>query len=360
MVYMAKDDYAIIVGVSCYPEIGSLDAPATDARAFYDWVVSSAGGDVPKKHAKLIVSPKSKNGFSNVLTAKPTMELVINAMAELEELAKQNLKKKKRQQVGRRLYLYFAGHGFFDSAHNQTYLLMANATPNRTGPPYHVLGPWSADWFWKSCYFEEVVLIMDCCRDNYLSQGLNFAFGEVNCEEAVGRAKYFYGYATQQTRTARERPMEDGITRGVFTAALLDGLRANCRITADSLKGYLYARMKSYFDEDDLKDPQITTEPDIDVFPKIGDGIIFKEGEKGLVPRYKVKISLPAGSKKKKLEILRGQDFKQVVSTVVELPAWQGKLESGFYLVEIRELRLRAVIEVIQEGNVDARFEKIN
>ena len=43
---MANDDWAVVVGVRLYPDLGDLDGPENDAQAFYDWLVAPEGGDV--------------------------------------------------------------------------------------------------------------------------------------------------------------------------------------------------------------------------------------------------------------------------------------------------------------------------
>ncbi len=45
---MAKDDWAIVVGIRFYPELDNLDGPENDAKAFRNWLVSPTGGAVPR------------------------------------------------------------------------------------------------------------------------------------------------------------------------------------------------------------------------------------------------------------------------------------------------------------------------
>ena len=41
---MAADDWAVVVGVRSYPDLGHLDGPENDAQAFYQWVTAPGGG----------------------------------------------------------------------------------------------------------------------------------------------------------------------------------------------------------------------------------------------------------------------------------------------------------------------------
>src|SRR5262249_3248208 len=158
------------------------------------------------------------------------------------------------QRVGRRLYLYFSGHGcaprFEEAA-----VLMANATRRRV---YHLTGMPCADWFYRSGYFEEVVLLMDCCRGRYEKGGTYIPpWVDLTRPEVVDRSQRFYGLAAEWSRLARERVLPGGESRSVFTMALLAGLRGAAydpatqftdpatgkrmaRVTAASLKNYLY------------------------------------------------------------------------------------------------------------------------
>ena len=74
----------------------------------------------------------------------------------------------------------------------QTALLMANADGDHTGAIYHILGQYTANWFYKAKYFEEVILLMDCCRENQKDMGLNMSFKDINAPGAVNKVKRFY------------------------------------------------------------------------------------------------------------------------------------------------------------------------
>jgi hypothetical protein len=100
---------------------------------------------------------------------------------------------------------------------------MANAAKRRTG--HHVPGGPYADWFCDSAFFDEVVLLMDCClEDNKLSPLQPCHLEPVSPSDRK-RARYFYALAAELNRPARELPDEKGQVHGVFTTAILAGLR---------------------------------------------------------------------------------------------------------------------------------------
>jgi len=111
---MAKDDWAIAVGVKSYfdPDLGGLEGPENDANEFHKWVVSRDGGAVPRGQAQLILSSMYHPPFQSASDAMPTAEAVKAAFDHLRSIADENQKKENGRVVGRRLYLFFSGHGF--------------------------------------------------------------------------------------------------------------------------------------------------------------------------------------------------------------------------------------------------------
>jgi hypothetical protein len=180
---MAQDDRAIVVGIRCYLDRGDLDGSENDAKAFYAWLIDSKGGNVPCHHVRLIVTSQWETPFLSVEKAHPTIALINEAIEELQSIGRQN-----NGHVGRRLYLYMAGHGFAPSL-DQTGLLGANATRERVGPLYHILGEYTADWFYQAGYFNEIILFMDCCRERYSVPALNMSYRDIFAHDAVERVK---------------------------------------------------------------------------------------------------------------------------------------------------------------------------
>jgi hypothetical protein len=77
---------------------------------------------------------------------------------------------------------------------------------------------------------------------------------------------------TKWTKNARERPIV-GVKRGIFTAALINGLKGAAagpdgKITTTILADYLYNHMKEYMAPEDRDDPNVSNEPDLDYHPK--------------------------------------------------------------------------------------------
>jgi len=200
---MAEDDYAIVVGVSRYPNMQGNDllGPDHDATDFADWLVN--GGQVPKDHLHLKLYHSS--GYDAKATPpEPTQfQVASDAFETLGVLAEST------SRIGRRLYIYLAGHGIgFINPKGEVGLLMANAALRRPG--YHIPGHAYADWFVTAGCFDEVVLLMDCCRTS-LNMSPPAAFPCVpKLKSRPGLVKWFYGHATLPAATAREKPVGPG------------------------------------------------------------------------------------------------------------------------------------------------------
>lgn len=359
---MAKNDkdYAIIVGIKAYPAFdpdGPLEGPENDALAFRDWVISPTGGNVPndKEHVVLIVSSDYKPAATEIEDARPMVMDVQRAFERLQLKASKNADKGKGLQVGRRLYIYMAGHGFAPRD-DQTALLMANATRDRTGPVYHILGQYTADWFFKAKYFEEVILLMDCCRELYPVMGLNMSFNELLAPGAVDKVKRFYGYATKWSRLSREKNI-NGVRRGIFTATLMKALEGDAvdpdtgELTARSLSDYLYTNMETFLDDAEKQNDEIPREPEIDYYPKKGKGFVLM---KNPIPSFQVTLNVPAAAVGQAAQILDGaKDFEQVEATTALTNPWVVKLKRGKYLMLVMSAGVKKTIIVDGSGDIN-------
>lgn len=340
---MAQDDWAIVVGVNGYPDLGPLDGPENDARAFYDWVTSPEGG-VPKEQARLILSADFP-AAARADAAQPTAERVEDELRGLDQIAQANNRARRGLRVGRRLYLYLAGHGF---APQEAETLLMTADASSAALERHVRGSAYASWFHFAGYFREVVLFMDCCRERYRRMGLRpLIFPERIDHAAVDHPRPFCGYATKWTRKAREKPLgPQGAARGVFTTALLSGLRGAARgpagqVTGRSLMEYLYNNMQQLLSEDDLRDPEIPKQPDFSIDPDPALDLVFTSGPP---PRSTVRVHAP-GHAGARIEVLDASFTVRATDTLTSAE-WQVALEPGLYLLRVPDHGKEVPIQV--------------
>jgi hypothetical protein len=349
-------DWAIVVGVWDYPDLGDLAGPEHDARAFANWVQAPEGGGVPADHVRLILSSDYAPA-ELARAAQPTDAQVMAVFDELDDLAQSNRDGGEGLRVGRRLYLYLAGHGCAPAL-DESVLLMANATRRRAG--YHIPGkPW-ANWFYRAGYFDELLLFMDCCRESYPQAALNVpGYIDITAQDAVDRGRRFFAFATKWSRLSRERPMADGVVRGVFTSALLKGLSGEAadgrgRVTAGSLAGYLLTGMKEFLSPEDLEDPEIPKAPDIEMHPVIDpEFVIVRVRPRELqrarsVPVQEARLAVKTGDAATEIFVVDNQ-LRVVVQGAGQLEA---PLATGRYLVKVRagEATAEAQIDLTGDG----------
>ena len=133
------------------------------------------------------------------------------------------------------------------------------------------------------------------------------------------------------------------MVHGVFTWALLRGLKgeacdpATGDITARTLGDYLYNRMKTFLSAQDLQDPQIPKEPDLQYDASPANPLVFARIP---IPQYPVTIQLPANTAGQPVRILDSR-FAVTLEGVAAPPAWQTQLRRGTYLAQILPLGLQ-------------------
>ncbi|HEY0083186.1 MAG TPA: hypothetical protein VGB61_10375 [Pyrinomonadaceae bacterium] len=336
---MAVDDRGIVVGITTYPDISSLEGPELDAEEFYDWLTSPSGGDVPSKRVEKIVS----STFQTAGPASPARLPAQEVAQAFDRLHAEALGTGIPRRLGRRLYVYAAGHGAAlpfaaDPERSDAAFLVADATKfNAT----HVMTKVRALYFLNAGIFDEIAVFMDCCRiplsltPNYPSYVNAAAMDTLENERRT-----FFAFATKWGLNAREKPF-NGVTRGVFTTALMAGLRGAAAnpdgtITSTSLRNYLINHMKDLLTTNELVDPDIPKRPDVPV-PAVE--LVFTT-----VPpqRVTVSVTFPPEAANQLIRV-RGDGFKVVASghTATGVP-WvvPDGLPRGGYLIEIPALGL--------------------
>lgn len=336
-----KEDWAIVVGVSRYPGISNLDGSENDATDFCKWLVDPSGGDVPSDQVRLILS----SDFPDPADASnPTHAEIESAFEWLDDIAEENRQKGIGRKVGRRLYLYFSGHGYAPSR-EEAALLMANATPRRSGN--HIAGRLWAEWLYEAGYFDEFALFMDCCRDNYTQTILRPAhLGKISNNKGIQDRKRFYAFGTQWDRKAWERlnPVDNKV-HGIFTTALLSGLRGQAAdkgtglITAGSLKSYLYQNMRNFLTPEEQANVAIGKDPHIDDLTNPVKPMVFAQIALPDLKKVKVTIHVPPSDAAKKAEIFGNDDSNPTESHNAVPELWEVELANGLYEVRLESGR---------------------
>lgn len=354
---MNSEDFAIVVGISHYPGLGEhpgeaadLRAPDDDATAIRDWLVDPNCGAVPEGNVALIRS-RDFPPPTDVVVAEPQQARIGQAFSRLELLAQSNRAQGKGLRVGRRLYIYAAGHGFAPKR-REGCLFTANATRVQT---HNVYATGWLEWFQDAGYFDEYVLWMDCCMDREFSivpEAIPFRL------QGVPRPPgptFIALAAPRPLRTVeREIPADGHRVHGVFTWALLEGLRGaaadlqTASVTGHTLGGYLFNAVKGLLHASDLSNPDVAKEPEV---VTADPRLIFAVNVRA---RHQVKLTFPSLAEGKMARLWSGSPPVSGAPIPIAGGKIETSLERGLYLVDVPDARLRQGFEVTGSGPVVA------
>ena len=239
--------YAIVVGINRYPGLPtSLRGPRNDAAEFYKWLRAATGGNVPEANIRHVdIDPAT---VAEVRGAKPTRELVNNALDELIADVSAKVRANALEWPHTRLYMYLSGHGIAPNA-REAALLMANAATGRFGE--NIPAAAYMQFFQDQQTFKELVVFADCCR-TLKAQATIIPPPWDRTNPNRGQVRTVIGFAAGFAELAYEPTPEEerdpDLARGYFTRALLEGLNGSAEdpqthaITSESLSKYVRQR----------------------------------------------------------------------------------------------------------------------
>ena len=231
---MVKDAYAIVIGISRYPDLKDLEGPLNDAENFCRWLQDTGRA----AHVEKVLSDAAPKPGD-----RPIQHEIDQAFAKVFRLARAN-------SATRRLYVYFAGHGCSATV-NHIALVMANASKDTLNnaidaPNYH-------EGLATKALFQEQFMFYDCCRNfDRRVYGRRSPWSDEDPTPAAAGVKQFILYGAAFTQYANERAIEYSERRGLFTKALLEGLggyaarrrQGKWVVTTASLTGYVAPRLR--------------------------------------------------------------------------------------------------------------------
>jgi hypothetical protein len=315
-------DYAILVGISRYPNPGfsDLEGPPNDVLLAEEWLRSPTGGaieDEPgRPHIIKLVTPKPYPDEFEPDEAPPTQK-------EFESQFRRMVRG-LGATPGRRLYLFFSGHGFSERQRAEAHAAVYTADAEDDFPS-NIYGTYWAQKALRKGWFDEVVLVMDCCRDSEI----NRRAAEPPIDEAVdagtaARGKLLACYGASFGGRAQERPIpeQDNRVHGLLTYALIKALReAPCdqagRLTGQKLKDYIYASWNQLCGADAPDLPRIQ--------PPDGADIVFATPaeRQGFTRRIRLPGPLTSASEL----ILLGPQFNKLFTCRLSPPGGQSLIE---------------------------------
>lgn len=309
--HLAPDDHAIIVGINRYrtgiaaPLMGAVN----DAKLFHEWATSPEGGGLNPANAKLILSPND-----GPFVPSPSRDEIETEIREFYERGFLT-----GQPVGRRLYLFMAGHGIAPPDGNDCSLITANSYAN---PYWVVQGGFTADRIRKQPFFEEVVLFMACCRD---VDGSTQSNGLPGVGQPLPNSKYLHGMAVKWAKRAIEKQLPDPFGRAVpplwqsvFAHALIKGLISavddNGQVTSFSLKNFVRKQVQALLPPNDNRPPDFALDDTIPpiVFRAVAGTEAAAEVPAALTTSGLTPVEINFSGAATEFEVLDGADLRKL------------------------------------------------
>lgn len=253
---MARTDhFALLVTINHYPGLQSLQGPENDGLAYKEWLLDPAGADLDPAHVRHICS-SDFDAADNPYDANPTEREFVRALDNWLRI-----KGGWKDRAGARLYLFFAGHGFTaGSSISDPALFSAIA---QTGDPAHIAGYRYAAKIANAGFFDEIVLVMDCCQDVLkASQVLEPTWSPPDRNQSAN-VKLLQAYGAPRGRKAFEDKLTPGgNTRGLFSTVWLEALKSALPdskgwVTGQAVKNQVLQLWAKHFKEQTNYDPPV-------------------------------------------------------------------------------------------------------
>src|SRR5437764_14914588 len=357
---MRQNDYAVVVGIAHYPSFhADLGGPVNDAEHFKEWLVTAedqGGAGVPEEHVHKIVVPAPDPNHPQAADDQVRLAVAEDILATFEDLREKVQILHREGGSEERLYIFLAGHGFSVDTEQlgieEPVLLMSNA---EQGFWRHFAGHYCAEWFVKSGLFQEVVLFMDCCRNEPL---INFPLSLPSWGTSTDqtRAKKFYGFATKWAQKSREQIIH-GMIQGVFTWSLLKALRGDVtdnegRVTEKELKGSIYNSVRKLLANSQAPGGVEFQDPNFDG----DDDWVFAQVASQQAPTTAVQIDFGQLSPETNVELIDAS-HNMIEKHMPKDGPWQTHLPPGFYLLQVPETGQRKFLDVTGSDAITVLLE---
>lgn len=329
---MASSDHAIVVGISEYPKhptLASRLGSENDVEEIVRWLADPGGGDVPAGHIHVLQT----NNFPD--RTRPRKEDVLDAFGRFLTMARST---DDFAPVGRRLYIFMAGHGIGIEL-QVTALLMANFAAGEYG--HHVCGTFVANHFVEEGFFDEIVLLMDCCADDTHETFPRHLPWQRVRQGPPSQTRWLYGYASSFGHEAHEMVL-DGKVRGAFTTAVIDALRTGAQ-DSKSIESTVAARFCELYESDDESGPSF----------QHGSGIV-EFGQP--VPKRVLGVTLNDAGRDANVTVQVGLGNGTVLAeeSMAAGETWQTELTGGLYEITRTDTNQSTMVNIhMKDGHVE-------
>ncbi len=225
--------YAIIIGISKYKEVPSLQFAHKDAQAFEKLLMSPAGGSVPSEN----------------------IELFLNEQATRNNVADAISVTARKAKPGDRVYFFFAGHGDMeDLTQIENGLLLLHNSPNGNyfGMKDDVLELLDLKRYLSPLAQRgiEMIFIVDACHSGNLKGGIEgMQLTAQSLSNAWGKE---YKILSCQPNQLSQEGVQWGNGRGLFALQLEEGMKGLADMNGDltisfaEVQQYILQKVSSY------------------------------------------------------------------------------------------------------------------
>lgn len=225
--------YAIIIGISDYKAVPDLQFAHNDAQSFEDFLISDAGGKVPKAHIET---------FLNENAVRNNVGDAISVIA-------------RKAKPGDRVWFFFAGHGDMEDLtqiENGLLLLYNSPNGNYFGMNDDVLEILDLKRYLSPLSQKgvEMIFIVDACHSGNLNGGVQ-GVQQTASALASSWGKEYKILSCQPNQLSLEST-EWGGGRGLFSLQLEEGIKGladvdnDGKITMFELQSYIQANVAKY------------------------------------------------------------------------------------------------------------------
>lgn len=321
------EHYAIVIGINDYAlDAMDLAGPVNDAQDFYQWLIAPNGANIAPEKVSCILSTDFMGE-----RAHPTPD-------EIEVMFEPFIIGGTQGRYGKRLYIFAAGHGFGDPHDmRSTAIYAANAQKQF---PWHVAVTHYAEWLRRHAVFDDIILIMDCCRTiNSLHAIREPQYPVTRGHPAADRVHYFYGFAVGRNQIARERQFEDGKYHGIFTQAVLHALKTMPpiagQITGQALKNQIHNIIDGLAGDVSVDPPEIQLDSHRDV-------VFLTRKSADADP---IQVTLEPHSGQEILVVLNGA-YQEIFRQPATAPTMTITLTPGLYKILVDNTQRQTLFEV--------------
>ena len=332
-----NEDFAVVVGINKYPGLNNLEGACKDALQVRDWLLAPDCGDVPEENIHISLTthfhPPGPTDVNDVHPVEDEINSLFRPFVSHGAL---------EGRMGRRLYIFMAGHGLGDPGDMDSAALYAANAEMMFAP--HISGTAYANWFRRNAVFDEIVLIMDCCRTVTPMQSIRQPpLPNIHQHGGAANVRTFYAYGSSWGAAARERRV-DGTVSGIFTTAFLEAVRIarpnnRGRVTGQIVKDYVHNIIARVGGHTQLSPPDIRVDTNRD--------ITFVSRQEVL--KFKVRVTFDPPLIDELLIVLNGRGKESVLSDGrnehVDL-----YLEPDLYKASIQGTGRKKLFEVVGEN----------